>query len=102
MQKEKFYAVRLLWVRDVEGFEDYQEQAKPVLAKHGVHIERWLVTEDMEGDGMEKPDQIVVTWFKNAAAKEAFENDPEFKKAKKIRDRSAKLVTITARSVFGD
>ena len=51
---------------------------------------------------MEKPDQIVVTWFKNAAAKEAFENDPEFKKAGEIMHRAAKLVTITAKSVFGD
>jgi len=102
MQEEKFYAIRLLWVRDPEGFAEYQEQAKPVLAKHGVHIERWLVTEGIEGDGMEKPDQIVVTWFKNAAAKEAFENDPEFKKAAVIRNRAAKLVTITAKSVFGD
>ena len=59
MQEEKFYAIRLLWVRDPEGFAEYQEQAKPVLAKHGVHIERWLVTEDIEGDGMEKPDQIL-------------------------------------------
>lgn len=36
------------------------------------------------------------------AAKEAFENDPEYKKAAKIRDRAAKLITITAKSVFGD
>ncbi len=102
MQEEKFYAIRLLWVRDPEGFAEYEEQAKPVLAKHGVHIERWLVTEDIVGNGMEKPDQIVVTWFKNTAAKEAFENDPEFKKTAEIRDRAAKLVTITAKSVFGD
>jgi len=102
MQEERFYAVRFLWVRDPNGFAKYQEQAKPILEKHGVHIERWLVTEDMEGEWMEKPDQIVVTWIKNAAAKEAFEKDPEFKKATKIRDKAAKLVTITARSVFGD
>ncbi len=60
------------------------------------------MTEDMVGDGLEKPDQIVVTWFKNAAAKEAFENDPDFKEAAKIRDRAVKLVTITRKSVFGD
>ena len=67
-----------MWVQDPKGFAEYQEQAKPVLAKHGAHIEIWLVTEGIEGEGMEKPDQIVVTWFKNAAAKEAFENDPEY------------------------
>jgi len=44
----------------------------------------------------------VVTWFKNADAKAAFENDPEFKKATEIRDKAAKLVTITGKSVFGD
>ena len=102
MQEEKCYAIRLFWVRDPEGFAEYQEQVKPIVAKHGVHIERWLVTEDIVGDGMEKPDQVVITWFRNAAAKEAFENDPEFKKAAEIRDRAAKLVTITAKSIFGD
>ncbi len=102
MEEEKLYAVRLLWVRNPELFAEYQEQAKPVLAKHGVHIERWLMTEAMSGDGLEKPDQIVVTWFKDAAAKAAFESDPAFKDAAAIRDRAAKLVTITGRSVFGD
>ena len=102
MSKERLYAVRMLWVRDPEGFAEYQEKAKPILARHGVHIERWLMTEDITGDGLEKPDQIVVTWFKDAAAKEAFENDPDFKAAVAIRDRAARLVTITGRSVFGD
>ncbi len=102
MEEEKLYAVRLSWVRNPELFAEYQEQAKPVLAKHGVHIERWLVTKDIEGDGMEKPDEIVITWFRNVASKEAFETDPEFKKATEIRDTAAKLVTITAKSVFGD
>ncbi len=102
MADERLYAVRLLWVRDPQGFAEYQEMAKPVLARHGVHIERWLMTEEMDGDGMEKPDQIVVTWFKDAAAKEAFEADPEFRKAAEIMDRSAKLVTVTGKSVFGD
>jgi len=102
MNEERYYAVRLLWVNDPEGFAKYQEMAKPILAKYEVHIERWLMTEIMEGTGFEKPDQIVVTWFKNADAKAAFENDPEFKKATEIRDKAAKLVTITAKSVFGD
>ncbi len=102
MNEERYYAVRLLWVHDPAGFDKYQEMAKPILAKHGVHIERWLMTENMVGTGMEKPDQIVVTWFENAAAKEAFENDPEFKKATVIRDKAAKLATRTAKSVFGD
>jgi hypothetical protein len=60
------------------------------------------MTGNMVGTGLEKPDQIVVTWFKNAVAKEASENDAEFKKAEEIRDKAAKLVTITAKSVFGD
>ena len=100
--EDRVYVVRLLWVRDPDLFGEYQEQTKPILARHGVHIERWLMTETMVGTGLEKPDQIVVTWFKNAAAKEAFENDPEFIEAAKIRDRAVKLVTITAKSVFGD
>ncbi len=102
MGEGRLYAVRLLWVRDPEGFAEYQERVKPILARHGVHIERWLVTEDIAGAGIEKPDEIVVTWFTDAAAKEAFENDPEYKEAEKIREEAVNLVTITATSVFGD
>ena len=102
MTKDRFYAVRLLWVHDPERFSEYQELAKPILAKHGVHIERWLMTQDIDGTGLERPDQIVVTWFNSAEAKAAFENDPEFAEVAKIRDQAAKLVTITGTSVFGD
>ncbi len=102
MGEGRLYAVRLLWVRDPEGFAEYQERTKPILARHGVHVERWLVTEDITGAGMEKPDEIVVTWFTDAAAKEAFDNDPEYKVAEKIREEAVNLMTITATSVFGD
>ena len=102
MTDRRFYAVRLIWVRDQDGFSEYQERAKPILAKHGVHIERWLMTEHMHGDGFDRPDQIVVTWFESAQAKVAFENDPEFVEVAKIRDEAVKLVTITGSSVFGD
>ena len=102
MNNDRFYAVRLLWIRDPERFTEYQEKAKPILAKHGVHIERWLMTQDMDGDGFKRPDQIVVTWFSSADAKAAFENDPQFVEVAKIRDEAAKLVTITGVSVFGD
>ena len=102
MNSDRFYAVRLLWVHDSERFTEYQEKAKPILAKHGVHIEPWLMTQDMEGNSLERPDQIVVTWFKNEAAKQAFENDPEFVEAAKIRDEAVRLVTITGNSVFGE
>ncbi len=102
MTKDRFYAVRLLWIHDPERFSEYQERAKPILAKHGVHIERWLMTQDIDGRGLERPDQIVVTWFNSAEAKAAFENDPEFVEVAKIRDQAAKLVTITGTSVFGD
>ncbi len=40
MNEDRYYAVRLLWVHDPEGFVEYQEMAKPILARHGVHIER--------------------------------------------------------------
>ncbi len=102
MEEEKLYAVRLLWIRDPEMFVEYQEQTKLIIAKHGVHIERLNVTKEIDGDVMERPDEIDVTWFENAASKEAFENDPEFQKSAQIRDKAVKLVTITARSVFGD
>ena len=102
MPEDRLYAVRLLWVRDPMLFAEYQEQTKPILAKHGVQIERWLVTEAMEGDGLEKPDEIVVTRFADGAGRDAFENDPEFKRVAEIRDRAVDLVTITGRSVFGD
>ncbi len=48
MSDNRFYAVRLLWVRDPERYAEYQERAKPILEKHGVHVERWLMVQDME------------------------------------------------------
>ena len=102
MSEDRLYVVRLFWVRDADLFEEYQEQAKPILARHGVHIERWLMTEALEGEGMDKPDQIVMTWFADSNAREAFENDPDFKRAAEIRDRAARLVSLSGRSVFGD
>ncbi len=102
MSDDRCFAVRLIWVRDQQLFTEYQEKAKPFLAKHGVHIERWLMTQDMDGDGFKRPDQIVVTWFSSADAKATFENDPQFVEVAKILDEAAKLVTITGISVFGD
>ena len=102
MSEDRLYVVRLFWVRDADLFAEYQEQVKPILARHGVHIERWLMTEALEGEGMDKPDQIVVTWFADSNAREAFENDPDFKRAAEIRDRAARLVSVSGRSVFGD
>ncbi len=102
MSEDRLYVVRLLWVRDADLFAEYQEQAKPILARHGVHIERWLMTEAIEGEGVDRPDQIIVTWFADSSAREAFENDPDFKRASEIRDKAAKLVTVSGKSVFGD
>ena len=78
MSEDRLYAVRLLWVRDPDLFAQYQEMTKPILARHGVHIERWLMTDAIEGEGMEKPDEVVVTWFTSSDARRAFETDPEF------------------------
>ena len=102
MVDERLFAVRLLWVKDPKMFTHYQELAKPVLARHGVHIERWLITEDIEGEGMDQPDEIVITWFDNTPKKAAFENDPEYKIAAEIRDKAVRLVTVTAKSALGD
>ena len=102
MDDGRLYVVNLLWVNDPGGFDEYQERAKPILARHGVHIERWLMTEAIVGNGIDKPDQIVVTWFKDAAAMEAFVNDPEYREVAEIRDQAVKRVAITAHSVFGD
>ena len=98
MSKEKYYAVRMLWVRDQQAWDKYQEMAKPVLARHEVQVEQWLVTDKINGEGIDKPDLIVVTSYPSAAAFEAFENDPDFQKASATRDSGAKLVTVTARS----
>ncbi len=102
MSGDRLYVVRLLWVRDAELFAEYQEQAKPILARHGVHIERWLMTDAIEGEEMDKPDEIVVTWFANSDARKAFDNDPFFKKTSELKDKAVKLVTVTGKSVFGD
>jgi uncharacterized protein (DUF1330 family) len=98
MSEDTYYAVRMLWVRDQAIWDKYQEMARPVLARHQVRVEHWLVTENMFGEGVEKPDLIVVTSYPSAAAFEAFEHDPDFQKASALRDTGAKLVTVTARS----
>ena len=76
MSDDRLYVVRLLWVDDPTLFAEYQEQAKPILARHGVHIERWLMTEGLVGEGIDRPDQIVMTRFADANAREAFEKRP--------------------------
>ncbi len=64
MNNERLFAVNLLWVHDPDMFAEYQERSMPILAKHGVHVERWLMTETMEGNGFDRPDQMVVTWHR--------------------------------------
>ena len=96
MSEDRYYAVRMLWVRDQETWEKYQEMAKPILARHKVQVEHWLVTDGIVGEGIDKPDLIVVTSYPSAAALEAFESD--LKNASGLRDTGAKLVKITARS----
>ena len=98
MNEDRYYAVRMLWVHDQNIWQKYQELAKPILARHKGQVEHWLVTDGIVGKGIDKPDLIVVTSYPSAAALEAFENDPDFKKASALRDTGAKLVTVTARS----
>ena len=96
MSEDRYYAVRMLWVRDQDAWEKYQEMAKPILARHRVQVEQWLVTEEMFGEGFDKPDLIVVTSYPSAAALDDFERD--LKKASGLRETGADLVKITARS----
>ncbi len=98
MSNDRYYAVRMVWVRDQEAWEKYQEMAKPILARHKVQVEHWLVTDKIVGEGIDKPDVIAVTSYPSAAALEAFESDPNFKKASGLRDTGAKLVIVTAHS----
>jgi uncharacterized protein (DUF1330 family) len=98
MSEDRYYAVRMLWVRDHEIWQKYQEMAKPILARHKVRVEHWLEMDKIVGEGIDKPDLIVVTSYPSAAALEAFESDPDFKTASTLRDTGAKLITITGRS----
>ena len=98
MSEDRYYAVRMLWVRDQEIWEKYQKMAKPIMARHKVQVEHWLVTDTIVGEGIDKPDLIVVTSYPNAAAFEAFENDPDLRKASALRDTGTKLVTVAAHS----
>lgn len=98
MSEDRYYAVRMLWVQDKEMWQRYQEMAKPILDRHDVRVEHWLETDRIVGEGLEKPDLIVVTSYPSPAALEAFEGDPDLKEAAAVRDKGAKLVTVTARS----
>ncbi len=98
MSEDRYYAVRMLWVRDHDIWQKYQEMAKPILERHKVRVEHWLETDKIVGEGVDKPDLIVVTSYPSPEAFVAFESDPDFKKASALRDTGAKLVTVTARS----
>ena len=98
MSEERYYAVRILWVLDQQAWDKYQETARPILARHGVQMEQWLVTDTIDGEGLDKPDIIAVTSYPSAAAFEAFENDPDFKTLSALRDTGAKLITVTGHS----
>lgn len=100
MSEERYYAVRLLWVRDQEIWQKYQEMVRPVLARHDVRMEHWLMTDRMIGEGIDKPDLIVVTSYPSVEAFQAFQNDSDFQKASALRDRGAKLVTITGNAAM--
>ena len=45
MTDDRYYAVRMLWVQDHEIWQEYQEMAKPILARHNVRVEHWLETQ---------------------------------------------------------
>lgn len=100
MSDERYYAVRMIWVRDQQAWDKYQEKAMPVLARHGVQMEQWLVTDTIHGEGVDKPDIVAVTSYPSAAAFEAFESDPDLEKASAVRDTGAKLVTVTGHSAL--
>ena len=55
-----------MWIQDREKFAEYQEMAKATQARKDIHVERWLVTDNIEGEGIDKPDEIVITWYDNA------------------------------------
>ncbi len=100
MSEQRYYAVRMLWMRDQQAWDKYQEVAKPILARHEVQMEQWLVTDKIDGEGIDKPDLIVVTSYPSAAAFAAFESDPDLEKVSALRDSGAKLVTVTAHSAL--
>ena len=100
LREDRYYAVRMLWVRDEAIWEKYQEMVFPILARHNVEVEYWLVTDGIVGEGMDKPDLIVVTSHPSAEALEAFESDPDYEKASALRDTAAKQVTVTARAAL--
>ncbi len=98
MSEQRYYAVRMLWVHDQETWEKYQEMARPILARHDVRVEQWLMTDGIVGEGIDRPDLIVVTSYSSEEAFAAFEGDPDFRMASALRDQGAKLVTVTAHS----
>ena len=100
LREDRYYAVRMLWVHDQKIWDEYQEMAFPILARHKVEVEYWLVTDGTVGEGMDKPDLIVVTSHPSAAAFEAFESDPDYEKANAVRIKGAKLVTVTAQAAL--
>ena len=66
-----------------KNFEKLRSRGNVLLQKYGAHIERVIKPKALAAGELELPDEIHFAVYPNMAAKEAFDQDPEFIQLKK-------------------
>lgn len=58
-----------------KGYQDYEEQAEPLMRRYGYHVERRLAPDSASGF-LFQPDLVKVAYFDSADGMERFHDDP--------------------------
>ncbi|HTM40036.1 MAG TPA: DUF1330 domain-containing protein [Terriglobales bacterium] len=83
------YMIVNLEVKDPVAFDQYKSRTGPLIVKHGGEfLVRGGKLTVLEGDW--KPGRVVIVRFPDAAAAQAFYDDPEYKPLIALRQRAAK------------
>jgi uncharacterized protein (DUF1330 family) len=99
VDEQKTYVFALVYIKpDKEQlFKAYQEEAGPLIRKHGGRMERVIKPVTLMRGQMELPDEIHVASFDSTDGFRAFGEDPEVHKILPMRGEALnKLITIPA------
>jgi uncharacterized protein (DUF1330 family) len=61
--------------RGAKGYQDYEQQAEPLMRRYGYHVERRLAPDSASGFPFQ-PDLVKVAYFDNPDGMERFHEDP--------------------------
>ena len=98
-EKERYYQVVLIWVKDPDKFQKYGELLGPIVSKYRGAGERIITpvstfSAGSKADQMEAPHMINIVYYDSKEAYERFERDPDFLKIKHLREESIEMAGI--------